>query len=207
MESSANARGTGIARRTPEYVEKKIQEGKAVIALTTDEVWVGFCYIEAWGHNQYVANSGLIVSPSFRKTGVAKAIKKRIFELSREKYPHAKIFGLTTGLAVMKINSDLGYEPVTYSELTDDEEFWAGCKSCINYDILMSKERKNCMCTAMLFDPADHYAVEETKEEFKKHSPIYERFMRLKQSRLLNFLKKKQSDGNSKSFLRSIFNF
>ena len=201
------ARGTGIARRSPEYVEKKIQEGKAVIAVTTDGVWVGFCYIEAWGHNQYVANSGLIVSPPFRKTGVAKAIKKGIFELSRQRYPHAKIFGLTTGLAVMKINSDLGYEPVTYSELTDDEEFWAGCKSCINYDILMSKERKNCMCTAMLFDPADHFETEETKEEFKKHSKLYERFMRLKQSRLLKFIKKRQSDGSSKSFLRSIFNF
>ena len=51
----------------------------------------------------------------------AKAIKEKIFKLSREKYPNAKIFGLTTGLAVMKINSELGYEPVTYSELTQDD--------------------------------------------------------------------------------------
>ncbi|HMU09631.1 MAG TPA: GNAT family N-acetyltransferase [Ferruginibacter sp.] len=207
MASSAKARGTGIAKRSPGYIEQKMEEGKAVIALTTSGDWVGFCYIEAWEHNKFVANSGLIVSPEFRKTGVAKSIKKRIFELSREKYPDAKIFGLTTGLAVMKINSDLGYEPVTYSELTNDEQFWAGCKSCVNYDILMSKERKNCMCTAMLFDPADHYEPEETKEEFKKHSKLYERFMRLKQSKLIRLLQKKQGDGIKRSLLGQFFNF
>ena len=207
MASSAKARGTGIAKRSPDYIEQKMEEGKAVIALTISGDWVGFCYIEAWEHNKFVANSGLIVSPEFRKTGVAKSIKKRIFELSREKYPDAKIFGLTTGLAVMKINSDLGYEPVTYSELTNDEQFWAGCKSCVNYDILMSKERKNCMCTAMLFDPADHYEPEETKEEFKKHSKLYERFMRLKQSKLIRLLQKKQNDGMKRSLLSQFFNF
>ena len=189
MEASAKARGTGIAKRSPAYLEQKMNEGKAVIAHTPDGSWVGFCYIEAWGHDEFVANSGLIVAPAFRKSGVAKQIKKRIFDLSREMYPHAKIFGLTTGLAVMKINSDLGYEPVTYSELTDDDEFWAGCKSCVNYDILMSKERKNCMCTAMLYDPADHYEPVETAQDFKENSSIYERFMKIKQSRLLKFLK------------------
>ncbi|MBK7307627.1 MAG: GNAT family N-acetyltransferase [Chitinophagaceae bacterium] len=192
MASSAKARGTGIAKRSPEYIEQKIQEGKAVIAVTTGGDWVGFCYIEVWEHNKFVANSGLIVSPEYRKTGVAKSIKKRIFELSREKYPESKIFGLTTGLAVMKINSDLGYEPVTYSELTNDEQFWAGCKSCVNYDILMSKERKNCMCTAMLFDPADHYTPEETKQEFNQHSKLYERFMHIKQSRMIKFFAEKR---------------
>ncbi|MBL0742791.1 GNAT family N-acetyltransferase [Chryseolinea lacunae] len=155
MEESAKARGTGIAKRSPAYIEMKMEEGKAVIAVTEDGTWVGFCYIEAWEHGKYVANSGLIVAPPFRKTGVATEIKQKIFALSREKYPTSKIFGLTTGLAVMKINSDLGYEPVTYSELTSDEEFWKGCKSCVNYEILMSKGRKNCMCTAMLFDPAE----------------------------------------------------
>jgi len=155
MEESAKARGTGIAKRSADYIKMKMNEGKAVIAVTQDGTWVGFCYIEAWEHGKYVANSGLIVSPLFRKTGVATQIKQRVFALSREKYPDSKIFGLTTGLAVMKINSDLGYEPVTYSELTNDEEFWKGCQSCVNYEILMSKERKNCMCTAMLFDPAE----------------------------------------------------
>ena len=129
MESSAKARGTGIARRSPEYIAEKMEQGKAVIAVTTDGDWVGFCYIENWSHGDYVANSGLIVVPAYRKSGVAKAIKQRIFNLSREKYPDAKIFGLTTGLAVMKINSELGYEPVTYSELIWDEAFWAGCKA------------------------------------------------------------------------------
>lgn len=212
MENSAKARGTGIAKRSPDYLEKKINEGKAVIAVTTDGTWVGFCYIEAWGHEQFVANSGLIVAPEFRKSGVAKQIKRRIFDLSKEKYPHAKIFGLTTGLAVMKINSELGYEPVTYSELTDDEEFWAGCKSCVNYDILMSKERKNCMCTAMLYDPADHREPEETKEDFKKNSKIYERLMEIRQSRLLRFFNRKDNGGDKnkssvKMVLKYFFNF
>jgi len=191
MEASAKARGTGIAKRSPEYVAQKMQEGKAVIALEPNGSWVGFCYIEVWGHEEFVANSGLIVAPAYRKSGVAKKIKQTIFQLSRKNYPKAKIFGLTTGLAVMKINSDLGYEPVTYSELTDDEEFWAGCKSCVNYDILMSKDRKICMCTAMLYDPIDHFEPEETSAEFKENSKLYERFMKIKQSKLMSFFKKK----------------
>lgn len=205
MAASAKARGTGIAKRSPEYISQKINEGKAVIAVTKQNQWVGFCYIEAWGHEKFVANSGLIVAPEFRKTGIAKSIKQRIFALSREKYPNAKIFGLTTGLAVMKINSDLGYEPVTYSELTDDDNFWAGCKSCVNYDILMSKERKNCLCTAMLFDPKDHQKPEETAKDFKKKSKIYERFMRLKKDNLYKYLRKKNSE-KPRSILTFLFN-
>lgn len=197
MASSAKARGTGIAQRSPEYVARKMEEGKAVIALTKDNEWVGFCYIEAWGHEKFVANSGLIVAPSFRKTGVAKQIKYKIFALSRKLYPEAKIFGLTTGLAVMKINSELGYEPVTYSELTDDDKFWEGCKSCVNYDILMSKNRKNCMCTAMLYDPKEHVEPEKTVNEFEQNSKLYERFMRLKQKRLIRYLLKKKTEKES----------
>ncbi|MEO6914702.1 MAG: GNAT family N-acetyltransferase [Chitinophagaceae bacterium] len=209
MESSAKARGTGIAKRSPAYLEQKMKEGKAVVAHTDQGVWVGFCYIEAWGHDQFVANSGLVVSPAFRKSGVAKQIKKRVFELSREKYPEAKIFGLTTGLAVMKINSDLGYEPVTYSELTDDDEFWAGCKSCVNYDILVSKERKNCMCTAMLYDPKDHYEPVETAQDFHQNSKLYERFMKFKQSKLLRIFNRKHVSGavRPKSLLHHFFHF
>ena len=166
MEASAKVRGTGIAKRSPEYVANKMLEGKAVIALHKDGTWAGFCYIETWSHGEFVANSGLIVNPIYRKAGLAKAIKFKIFDLSREKYPNAKIFGLTTGLAVMKINSDLGYEPVTYSQLTQDENFWKGCQSCVNYDILMSKNRQNCMCTAMLYDPEEKKA--EEAERLKK---------------------------------------
>lgn len=195
MESSAKARGTGIAKRSAEYVAKKIEEGKAVIAITESGTWVGFCYIEAWQHGEFVANSGLIVAPAFRKTGIAKKIKQTIFQLSRERYPSSKIFGLTTGLAVMKINSELGYEPVPYSELTDDEEFWAGCKSCVNYEILMSKDRKNCMCTAMLYEPRlsddQHHNANEALNTFSNNSKLYERFMKMKQSKLLNWFRKK----------------
>ncbi len=208
MEASAKARGTGIAKRSPAYIANKMLEGKAIIALLPSGQWVGFCYIEEWSHGKFVANSGLIVAPEFRKSGVAKLIKQRIFNLSREKYPESKIFGLTTGLAVMKINSDLGYEPVTYSELTDDEVFWAGCKSCVNYDILMSKERKNCMCTAMLFDPKEQ-KPKETAADFKENSSLYDRFSRLKQSKLLQWFKKKNEQSNNtknKSFFYFLFN-
>jgi hypothetical protein len=190
MESSAKARGTGIARRPPEYVRKKMQEGKAVIALAKTGEWAGFCYIETWSNETQVVNSGLIVAPQFRKFGLAKAIKTKIFELSRTKYPNAKIFGLTTGLAVMKINSDLGYEPVTYSELTTDEAFWNGCQSCVNYQILMSKERKNCLCTAMLYDPAekekDLAKVKEQEAKVIKMERKFNLFDKLK--RVVNFL-------------------
>lgn len=206
MESSAKARGTGIAKRSPDYIEKKIDEGKAVIALTKDGEWVGFCYIETWSHGEYVANSGLIVSPHFRKSGVAKQIKQTIFKLSRKLFPEAKIFGLTTGLAVMKINSDLGYEPVTYSELTQDEQFWAGCKSCVNYDILMAKERKNCMCTAMLYDPKDHYEPEETQAFFEEKKTGLERLQRLKQWKFLKAFKRKDKAASGGGALKSFFN-
>jgi N-acetylglutamate synthase-like GNAT family acetyltransferase len=232
MEESAKARGTGIAKRSPEYIEKKMEEGKAVIALTPEGTWVGFCYIEAWQHEKYVANSGLIVAPAFRKTGVATEIKQKVFALSREKYPHAKIFGLTTGLAVMKINSELGYEPVTYSELTTDEEFWKGCQSCVNYDILVSKGRKNCMCTAMLFDPEEaEEKLRQARErelqkttvvtpqgelvthrhrEFKGNFSLFERWVRFKQFVLLKSFRKKddggsEGNGERKKSLFSIF--
>jgi hypothetical protein len=214
MAASAAARGTGIAKRSPEYIEQKMDEGKAVIAVMPDGKWVGFCYIETWSHGEYVANSGLIVSPEFRKSGIAKAIKQKIFNLSREKYPEAKLFGLTTGLAVMKINSDLGYEPVTYSELTQDEAFWAGCKSCVNYDILMSKERKNCMCTAMLYDPKDHYKPEETKQYFEENVNGFERLLRFKRWKLLRpFLRKEKDNNNNngegklKTFIHHLLHF
>ncbi len=153
IEDSAKKRGTGIAKRTPEYIVSKIKEGKAVIALSKKGDLAGFCYIESWGHNKYVANSGLVVNPIFRNQGLANSIKEKAFKLSKKLFPTAKLFGLTTSLPVMKINSDLGYRPVTFSELTDDNEFWKGCNSCVNYEILQSKNRTNCLCTGMLYDP------------------------------------------------------
>jgi len=155
IEAAAKVRGTGIAKRSPEYVKQKMIEGKAIIALCGDE-FAGFCYIETWSNKAFVANSGLIVVDKFRGHGLAKKIKRRAFELSRQRFPEAKIFGLTSGLAVMKINSELGYVPVTFSELTDDEAFWKGCQSCVNYDILQRTGGTKCICTAMLYDPAKH---------------------------------------------------
>jgi len=197
MESSSKIRGTGIAKRSPEYVGQKMLEGKAIIAFGSDNQWAGFCYIETWQSGEYVANSGLIIAPAFRKQGLAKLIKEKIFELSRANFPTAKIFGLTTGLAVMKINSDLGYEPVTYSELTKDEQFWKGCRSCVNYSILTSKEFKNCLCTAMLYDPEDQEPVLQattdilarTEREPSKLLGILKRLTRLKKT---VFLKNKK---------------
>ncbi|MGQ7868492.1 GNAT family N-acetyltransferase [Sunxiuqinia sp. sy24] len=152
IDLASKERGTGIARRSDEYITKKIVEGKAIIALE-GTTFAGFCYIESWGHNRFVANSGLIVVRDYRGIGLAREIKRKAFELSRIKFPKAKIFGLTTGLAVMKINHELGYRPVTFSELTDDEDFWKGCQSCVNYDILSRTGRSKCLCTGMLFDP------------------------------------------------------
>ena len=155
IEKAAKIRGTGIAKRSPEYVKQKMLEGKAIIALCNDE-FAGFCYIESWSNKKFVANSGLIVVDEFRGHGLAKRIKKFAFDLSRQNFPEAKLFGLTTGAAVMKINNELGYRPVTFSELTDDESFWSGCKSCVNYDVLLRTNRKMCLCTGMLYDPEAH---------------------------------------------------
>ena len=134
IDEAAKSRGTGIARRTDEYIADKINSGKAIIAVNREE-FVGFCYIESWGHDEFVANSGLIVRPQYRGMGGAKRI------------------GLTTGEAVMRINTSLGYEPVTFAKLTDDEEFWAGCRSCVNYDVLQRTNMTKCLCTGMIYDP------------------------------------------------------
>lgn len=196
IKESAKIRGTGIAQRTPEYVINKMEKGNAVIALD-GEKFAGFCYIETWSHEKYVANSGLIVHPDYRNQGLAKDIKAVIFEHSRKKYPHAKIFGITTGLAVMKINYELGYQPVTFSELTDDEAFWKGCQTCKNYDILTRTERKMCLCTGMMYDP-------EKKKDSKKEEPGKvttmktlngKAFKRLKSIKQTLFYKKEKSEG------------
>ncbi len=155
ISDAAKVRGTGIAERTHDYIATKMKEGKAIIALRGDE-FAGFTYIESWGNKQFVATSGLIVHPSFRSMGLAKRIKHASFQLARLRWPWAKIFSLTSGAAVMKMNTELGYVPVTFDELTDDEAFWKGCEGCINHDILTIKNRKHCICTAMLWDPMAH---------------------------------------------------
>ncbi len=165
MAEAATQRGTGIARRKPEYIKGKLAEGKSIIALDGDKL-AGFSYIETWSHAKFIANSGLIVLPEYRKHGLATKIKTAIFKLSRKKYPDAKIFGITTSLPVMKINSELGYKPVTFSELTQDEEFWKGCQSCKNHDILQRNDRKMCLCTGMLYDPERESKMAKLGQKF-----------------------------------------
>ena len=173
FEEAAKVRGTGIAKRTKEYVAKKMQEGKAIIAISNRGKFAGFCYIETWEHGKYVANSGLIVVPEFRELGLAKKIKEAVFRLSREKYPNAKIFSITTSPAVLKMNSDLGFRPVGFADLTSDEEFWQGCQSCSNYDILLRTQRKLCLCTGLLYNPEEKSkAKQEEKSNEKTKSRI-----------------------------------
>ena len=165
INSASQIKGTGIAVRSTEYLTAKILEGKSVIAVHTDGKWAGFCYIESWGHNNFVANSGLVVSADYRGQGLAGQIKAKALKLSAEIFPSAQLFGLTTSLAVMKINSSLGYKPVTFSELTDDDEFWKGCQSCPYYDILVRTRRAHCLCTAMLMDCATSSEEKKVKKE------------------------------------------
>ena len=186
IEIAARHRGTGIAKRDPEYIKNKLCSGHSVIALHGQNL-AGFCYIEVWDNKKYVANSGLIVHSDYRGQGLAKRIKAKAFQLSRQKYPDAKLFGITTSLPVMKINSDLGYKPVTFSELTQDETFWQGCQSCPNFDILTRNERKNCLCTGMVFDPQK--PERKPKREREKNILKYYRWVRLKSAKYLRFFK------------------
>jgi hypothetical protein len=174
IEEAAKVRGTGIAKRKPSYIKQKMKDGKAVIAIASNNVVAGFCYIESWGAGKnFVANSGLIVAPAFRGLGLAKKIKEEIFRLTLKKFPEAKMFGITTSPAVMKINYSLGYRPVTFDHLTDDEAFWKGCQSCKNYDILQRTNRKHCLCTAMLFDPDELIEIKsKDKIEYEKASAV-----------------------------------
>ena len=170
IADAAKVRGTGIAKRTHAYLATKMREAKAVIALSGDK-FAGFSYIETWGNKQYVTTSGLIVHPDFRGLGLAKRIKDMTFTLARKRWPHAKIFSLTSGSAVMKMNTRLGYHPVTFNDLTDDEAFWRGCEGCINVDVLHRTDRRYCICTAMLFDPEDHLPAKipaEVMERIRK---------------------------------------
>ncbi|WP_026777861.1 GNAT family N-acetyltransferase [Polaribacter sp. Hel_I_88] len=185
IAEAALVRGTGIAKRKPEYIATKMENNNAVIALDGDK-FAGFCYIEKWGHGKFVANSGLIVHPDYRNIGLAKSIKEVIFKHSRTKFPDAKVFSITTGLAVMKLNSDLGYKPVTFSELTDDQTFWDGCQTCRNYDILTRTNRKMCLCTGMLYDPNNNNksASKEVKES------VFKRLKNMKQNLFLKHEKK-----------------
>ncbi|MEN8138522.1 MAG: GNAT family N-acetyltransferase [Bacteroidota bacterium] len=191
IETSANARGTGIAKRSFEYVEAKIKEEKAVIAIAEDGRFAGFSYIEIFQGGKFLVNSGLIVHPDFRNLGLAKKIKAKIFNYSMELYPKAKIFGITTSLPVLKINTELGYKPVTFSELPQDDSFWKGCKTCVNYDVLKRTNHKMCLCTGLLYDP--ERKDDEEKFNFEEKSKVLARLKRIKQSLFLTAKKIKKS--------------
>jgi len=182
IAEAAKVRGTGIAKRQPAYIITKMENGNAVIALEGDK-FAGFCYIEAWSHGKFVANSGLIVHPDFRNIGLAKQIKKVIFNHSRTKFPDSKVFSITTGLAVMKMNSELGYKPVTFSELTDDQSFWKGCQTCKNFDVLTRTEQKMCLCTGMLYDPSKAEASKPKTRPYDKK--VWTRLKLIKQNMFL----------------------
>ena len=166
IEEAAKKRGTGIAKRTHEYVATKMKEAKAILALDGDK-FAGFSYIETWGNKHYVTTSGLIVHPDYQGRGVAKRIKDYTFTLARIRWPHAKIFSLTSGDAVMKMNTALGYVPVSFNQLTDDEAFWRGCLGCCNHNILEEKERRFCICTGTAWEPDKHHGERATLEEIE----------------------------------------
>lgn len=167
ISEAAKVRGTGIAKRTHEYLLNKMREAKAVIALDGDK-FAGFSYIETWQDKKYVTTSGLIVHPDYRGRGLAKRIKDMTFTLARIRWPHAKIFSLTSGAAVMAMNTQLGYKPVTFADLTQDEAFWKGCEGCVNVDILHRTGRKYCICTGMLYDPEEYLPAKIPADVLKR---------------------------------------
>ena len=171
IADAAKVRGTGIAKRTHEYLTTKMREAKAVIALSGDK-FAGFSYIETWGNKEYVTTSGLIVHPDFRGLGVAKKIKDMTFSLARTRWPHAKIFSLTSGAAVMAMNTQLGYKPVTFADLTQDEAFWKGCEGCVNVDILHRTGRRYCICTGMLYDPEEYLPAKISDDVLRRIKEI-----------------------------------
>ena len=171
ISEAAKVRGTGIAKRTHEYLLNKMREAKAVIALDGDK-FAGFSYIETWQDKKYVTTSGLIVHPDYRGRGLAKRIKDMTFTLARIRWPHAKIFSLTSGAAVMAMNTQLGYKPVTFADLTQDEAFWKGCEGCVNVDILHRTGRRYCICTGMLYDPEEYLPAKISDDVLKRMKEI-----------------------------------
>lgn len=149
---ASKVKGNSIVMRDPEYLAQKMREGKAVIALC-DGVFVGFCYLECWQDEQFVANSGLIVKPEYRGLGVATGIKKQIFEICRTMFPEAGIFSITKSQAVIRMNTALGFERVSYDQLTTDPKFWKGCDTCPDYPVLQASQGKSCHCIGLLYRP------------------------------------------------------
>lgn len=150
---ASKVKGNSIVMRDPAYLAKKMDEGKAVIATQGDK-FAGFCYIESWESERFIANSGLIVKPEYRGLGLASRIKKTIFDICRTMFPDAKIFSITKSQAVIKMNTRLGFMEVPYSELTVDPKFWKGCDTCPHYQTLLDNGMQNCECHGLLYIPA-----------------------------------------------------
>jgi len=150
IEQAGEDIATGICKREISFIITKIQSGDAIMAFTSDGAWAGFCYLQQW-NDGYVSSCGLVVHPLHRRNNIARYIKQEVMELAKEKYPGADYFSLTTAKAVMKLNTDLGYETVTYSEVSRDEAFWSACKTCVNHNILLRNNQQKCLCTAMRF--------------------------------------------------------
>lgn len=176
IKESAKDRGIGISIRDPEYIKSKINNGDSIIAFYNG-ILAGFSYLDIFQNGKFVVNSGLIVFPKFRGKGLAKIIKMKIFNLSRKKFPNSKIFSITTNNTVIKINTKLGFKPVSFSKLTDSNKFWNGCKSCINFDILNKNKRKICLCTGLLFSPKN---LEKEKNKKKSHDNYYDYLKKIK---------------------------
>lgn len=191
-EESAKQRKTGIAKRDPLYIEKKMKEENAVIAFDEEGALAGFSYIETYEDEKFVVNSGLIVRPNMRTSGLGREVKHAIFRLSRTKFPNSKIFSITTSLPVMKMNYNLGYKPVTFSELTQSDQFWKGCQGCKNYEILMENERKMCLCTGLVYDNLDdRFSQPKANQIALELQSLREVPSMNKYSSLLNFFTKK----------------
>jgi hypothetical protein len=96
----------------------------------------------------------------------------------------------------MKINSDLGYLPTTFSELPVDDNFWKGCESCVNYDILTRTNGKICLCTGMIYDPTASVAKSEEEADekwiFLKNLSVFNKLKKFKEKLLMPFHKKEK---------------
>ncbi len=160
LNTSAANRGVQIKNRTPKYILDKMETGLAIVAINSEtEEWIGFSTLEVWEHEQFVANTGLIIAPKYRGHGFSMLIKSKLFELSRQKYPKAKIFSLTGNPNIIQINQTLGFTTVPFSTILNDNLFLTGCNSWVNYSEIM---RHSSGHVAMVYAP-----IAESQKEFK----------------------------------------
>lgn len=150
---SALLRNVAIEPRTGDYIFQKMIDGLAVIAIDNEtEEWIGFCALDVWNHQRYVANTGLIVKPKYRGKNVSNLLKNKLFELARIKFPSAKIFSLTNKELIKKINIDLGFQEVEAREILYDPYFNTGMNSWVDF-IELLKHSEESGHKAMVFDP------------------------------------------------------